>query len=167
MPNKNNDGAKNWRIAWAGMSSDVKRRNPALQELLSGGGKNVTGKTRLVGSKTLSKKRGESTGEVAFRCHLRYAGIRGWVQEYRFHPTRAWSLDFAWPDIQFGVEIDGGVYVGGAHTRGKGATNDREKRAEAQILGWQILVVTTEHVETGQAISWAETLLAAREASCS
>ena len=38
--------------------------------------------------------------------------------EYRFHPFRKWRFDFAWPEQKVAVEMEGGVFIGGAHTRG-------------------------------------------------
>ena len=31
--------------------------------------------------------------------------------QYRFHDTRKWRLDFAWPDVMLGIEIDGQVHA--------------------------------------------------------
>ncbi len=53
------------------------------------------------------------------------------VAEYRFHPTRKWRMDWAWPDQRVALEIDGGVWVRGAHGRGTGIVRDQEKGREA------------------------------------
>lgn len=29
--------------------------------------------------------------------------------QYKFHPTRKWAFDFAWPEVMLGVEVDGGA----------------------------------------------------------
>ena len=39
--------------------------------------------------------------------------------EYRFHPTRKWRLDW-FHESGVGVEIEGGIWTKGRHTRGKG-----------------------------------------------
>ncbi len=59
------------------------------------------------------------------------------VAEYRFHPTRKWRFDFAWPDKKVSVEVDGGQFAprGGWHMTDK----DREKQNNAAVLGWRIL----------------------------
>lgn len=49
------------------------------------------------------------------------------VTEHVFHPFRKWRLDLAWPDRKIGLEIDGGVYAEGRHTRGAGFEGDCEK----------------------------------------
>ena len=42
------------------------------------------------------------------------------ASEHKFHDMRKWRLDFAIIDLKIGIEIEGGVWSGGAHTRGKG-----------------------------------------------
>lgn len=76
------------------------------------------------------------------------------VPEYRVVPTRRWRFDFAFPDKLIAVEIEGGTWVQGRHSRGVGIEKDCEKYAEATILGWRILRVTTDQVRRGQAINW-------------
>ena len=46
--------------------------------------------------------------------------------EYRFHPTRKWRLDW-FHESGVGVEIEGGIWTKGRHTRGKGFLADIEK----------------------------------------
>lgn len=74
--------------------------------------------------------------------------------EYRFHQSRRWRFDAAWPEIKLAIEFHGGVHIGGRHTRGTGFTKDREKMNSAQLLGWTVLEVTPEHVKSGQLRAW-------------
>ncbi|MFH1635532.1 MAG: hypothetical protein ABIG63_16195 [Chloroflexota bacterium] len=70
---------------------------------------------------------------------IRRAGLREPEREYRFHPTRRWRFDLAWPDENMlAVECEGGIWVNGRHSRGAGFINDCEKYAEATLLGWRI-----------------------------
>ncbi len=64
------------------------------------------------------------------------------VAEYRFHPTRKWRCDFAWPDRKVALEVEGGVWTGGRHTRGAGFLRDAEKYNELARMGWRLLRVT-------------------------
>lgn len=66
-------------------------------------------------------------------------------QEYKFHPERKWRFDFAIdPEgYKIAIEIEGGTYIGGRHTRGKGYANDCEKYSSATVLGWSVLRYTT------------------------
>ena len=79
------------------------------------------------------------------------------VLEYRFHKTRKWRFDMAWPrifakangKIALGgggvyLEIDGGLWTGGRHTRGAALVKDYEKRNAATVLGWRGLWTTPE-----------------------
>lgn len=63
----------------------------------------------------------------------------GAVAEFRFHPTRKWSADFALPDHMLLIEIEGGVWTGGRHTSGAGFVGDMEKYNAATVLGYRIL----------------------------
>jgi len=77
-------------------------------------------------------------------------------REHRFHPTRKWRFDVAVPAWMLAIEIDGGGFVQGRHSRGMGMEQDAEKFAEAAILGWTVLRVTPRHVKSGQAIGWIQ-----------
>jgi len=68
------------------------------------------------------------------------------VAEHRFHPKRRWRFDVAIPEMMVAIEIEGGVFTGGRHTRGKGYTRDCEKYNAATVLGWNVLrYVPTSH----------------------
>jgi hypothetical protein len=78
------------------------------------------------------------------------------------HPyshERDFRFDFAWPAQRLAVEVDGGTYSGGRHTRGKGYEEDCEKVCEAVIRGWRVMKVTTKQVDSGEALSWIERAL--------
>ena len=64
------------------------------------------------------------------------------VEEFRFHPVRRWRFDFAIPELKIAVEIEGGSWVQGRHTRGAGYQGDMEKYNQAVILGWKVLRYT-------------------------
>jgi very-short-patch-repair endonuclease len=60
-------------------------------------------------------------------------------REYRFHPTRKWRIDFAFPETKIAIEIEGGVYQRGRHNRPIGYIKDLEKYNALQIDGWKLL----------------------------
>lgn len=62
--------------------------------------------------------------------------------EFKFHPSRKWRADFALPAAKILVEIDGGVWSGGRHTRGAGFVRDQEKLNAAAVLGYRVLRFT-------------------------
>ncbi len=53
------------------------------------------------------------------------------------------EIDFAWPEILVAVEIDGGTFTRGKHTRGTGYDIDCQKRNRLTSDGWRVLVFTT------------------------
>lgn len=74
--------------------------------------------------------------------------------EFRFHPIRRWRFDFAWPSRLVAVEIDGGIWTQGRHSRGAGVEADCEKYCEAAIRGWRILRFTPRMVKSGEAMTY-------------
>lgn len=81
------------------------------------------------------------------------------VAEYRFHPTRRWRFDYAYPDKMLAMEIEGGAWVGGRHTRGAGFINDLEKYNTATVMGWRILRFTPQQITNGEALKYIEQTL--------
>jgi len=75
----------------------------------------------------------------------------GAVREYRFHPVRKWRFDYAWVDARLALEVEGGAWTQGRHTRGKGFLGDMTKYNTAVLLGWRILRVTPAQVDSGEA----------------
>ncbi len=71
----------------------------------------------------------------------------GLETEYRFHPTRRWRIDYAWPSRKIGIEYEGGTWSGGRHIRGKYYSNDCEKYNHAQLLGWKIYRFTADMIK--------------------
>ena len=115
------------------------------------------------GTKALGASKGKTRGKVGEQVaklqadtKLHLHGLPAYVTEYHFHPVRKWRLDYAWPEIKLAVEVHGGAYTNGRHTRGGGFTVDREKMNEAAIYGWTVLEVTTAHVRSGQMRQWLD-----------
>lgn len=64
--------------------------------------------------------------------------------EYRFHPARKWRIDYYFEanGRRVGLEVEGGIYVMGRHTRGAGFAGDMEKYNAAAQVGITIVRVT-------------------------
>ena len=71
------------------------------------------------------------------RTLMRDAGLLVPKWEYQFAPPRKWRFDLCWPDERLYIEIDGGLFSGGRHTRGAALVRDYEKRNAATVLGWR------------------------------
>lgn len=80
-------------------------------------------------------------------------------REVRFHATRRWRFDLAWPSLHLAAEVEGGIWKGGRHTRGKGYEGDCEKYNSAALAGWRVLRFTTGMVKDGRAINVLERAL--------
>lgn len=92
-----------------------------------------------------------SAPELLLATQLESAGIP-YEREYKFHPTRKWRFDYAWPKIKLAAEIEGGSWVAGRHTRGAGFEADLIKYNSAAEAGWYVLRFTTGMVEDGRAL---------------
>lgn len=102
----------------------------------------------------------ESDLESEFALQLRAAKLTaGLVREHRFHPVRKWRFDFAWPDKKLAVEIEGGHWVGGRHTRGTGFESDCQKYLEAVMMGWRVLRATGSMVKSGALLNAVDALI--------
>lgn len=94
-----------------------------------------------------------STLETTFLYQACAAGLPPFEQEFRFHNDRLWRFDFAWPQFLIALELEGGVYNHGRHTRPKGFEGDVEKYNEAARLGWSVYRATSTMVNDGRAIA--------------
>lgn len=64
------------------------------------------------------------------------------VKEYKFHPTRKWRFDYAFPEHKIAIEVEGGVWTSGRHTRPQGFLGDMEKYNTATLMGWRVFRTT-------------------------
>jgi very-short-patch-repair endonuclease len=74
---------------------------------------------------------------------LELCGFPPYEKEYRFHPTRKFRFDYAFPDKKLAIEIEGGIWIRGRHTRPIGYAKDCEKYNIAALMGWRVIRVTT------------------------
>lgn len=107
---------------------------------------------------SVKKERLVSEGEAMLVQHLKSHKI-GFEQEYKFHPERKWRADFLITGTKILVEVEGGIWSGGRHTRGKGYIGDMEKYNSAAMMGFTVLRFSTEQVKAGVAIKQIEQLV--------
>jgi hypothetical protein len=91
------------------------------------------------------------------QCEL--AGLGTLEPEYVFARPRRWRFDYALPAKSLAIEVEGGAFSGGRHTRGSGFIKDMEKYNTALLLGWRVLRVTPQMVKSGEALTWIERAL--------
>ena len=95
--------------------------------------------------------------DFAFDMHI--VGLPVPERQYYFHPTRKWRVDFAWPEFMLIVELEGGVWVRGAHNRGAGFIKDCIKYNEAAVLGWTVLRFAGGMITNGVALECLERMI--------
>lgn len=126
--------------------------------------------------------------ERIVETHMIQVGLPHPETEYKFHPTRKWRFDIAFPSVKVAVEIEGGIYggrvycqncgslvkqqvksgamvevrVGGRHSRGSSFEKDAEKYNEAAILGWLVIRLTESMIKSGTGVEFIERAVAAR-----
>ena len=76
---------------------------------------------------------------LSFLQTCKIAGIPEPTTEYVFHDVRKWRFDYAWPEFMLALEVEGGVWSGGRHTRGSGFVSDVAKYNEASAMGWLLI----------------------------
>ena len=72
--------------------------------------------------------------------------------EYRFDPVRRWRLDHAYPEKKIAIEVEGGHWINGRHTRGSGFEKDCEKYNALALAGWRLFRFTPKMVKDGTAL---------------
>ena len=86
------------------------------------------------------------------------------IREHRFHPTRRWRFDAAWPEFMLAVEVEGGQWLKKSrHTTGSGFTADLEKYHHGMELGWNIYRCSAELINDGRAVALIQKLIEAKQ----
>lgn len=102
----------------------------------------------------------EAEQVLAYQCMA--DGLTNFEQEYVFCETRKYRLDLAFPSQKVGIEIEGGLWAAGAHSRPIGILRDMEKANLLVLSGWRVLRYTTAQVKNGEAIEGIKALLVRR-----
>lgn len=93
----------------------------------------------------------------ALCAHCRACGLPEPEREHKFsrycNIPRRWRFDAAWPNMWIALEIEGGVFSRGRHTRGAGYVRDMEKYNAAAVLRWCVLRFTPEQVVSGDCMA--------------
>lgn len=120
-----------------------------------------------VSVKRRATKRLPSDAEESLAVQLKCEGYK-FEREVVFAAPRKWRFDFVVATLarggrgaltQLAVEVEGGVYSGGRHTRGSGFVEDCRKYSEALCLGWRVLRVPSQWVHDGTAMRYIKRLL--------
>ena len=107
-------------------------------------------------------KREFKRAEVLLRA-LEVRGLPRPEREWKFDAKRRWRFDYAWPERMIALEVEGGVWTGGRHTRGAGFVKDIEKYNRAAVLGWRLLRVTPDKLVSFGTFEMLREILGLRE----
>lgn len=100
----------------------------------------------------------DSEIEALFAQQLRAAQAPPYVRNYaEAIPGRKLEVDFAWPELRFGIEVQGG-----AHRIKANFHRDAEKACLAYLAGWVVLPVTGRQIRDARAGDWAIAAIARR-----
>lgn len=109
-------------------------------------------------SRPIDRLSNSALAAIAFLQLLKEARLAEPIMEYRFDAHRQWRFDFAWPERKVALEVDGGIWKQGRHTRGAGWLKDTEKLNSAATQGWRMLRCTPQQLASPEMI---ETIKAA------
>jgi hypothetical protein len=114
--------------------------------------------------------------EIQLLNQIASCGIETPIQEYRFAAEHVgmgkgvrdrlkdaglkdWRFDFAWPGEMLAVEVEGGAWTGGRHTRGKGFQEDILKYHSAMMLGWTVYRCESKIISERKALEFIKKYL--------
>lgn len=83
-----------------------------------------------------------------FIALLRAEGLPLPKCEWEFHASRSWRFDYFWIDAGLALEVDGGAFSRGRHTRGAGFRADMEKKNAAAVYGYRMIYAMPEQLCT-------------------
>jgi len=84
--------------------------------------------------------------EEPFARYLIFRNIK-FVRQFKPFEKRKYKCDFYLPDYNTIIEIEGGQWIGGRHTRGKGFQMDIEKYNKLTLAGFKVYRLTTNHFQ--------------------
>src|SRR5689334_15918158 len=100
------------------------------------------------GLKVRADQQGEAVQRGLFLKFCEQQGLPCPTPELVFAHPRRWRFDYAWPEQRVALEVEGGVWVGGAHNRGKHFLNDMDKYNAAALRGWRVFRVIPDWLLT-------------------
>lgn len=101
-----------------------------------------------------TSRMGTSRAEDNLVLLLQGAGLPAPRREHRWHPTRKWRFDLAWPELMLAIEVEGGTFqrtvnrkgeivLGSGHA-GQHFIDDCEKYNSALVAGWHVVRIPSQ-----------------------
>lgn len=117
-------------------------------------------------AETLRREQGRAAREAlesALALQLRACRLdAGMLRQHRPFSEIGYLFDFAWPDRDPAVfvEVQGGIWTGGAHARPQGVLRDMDKANRANLAGACLLQVSAADIKSGRAVDLIRQALA-------
>ena len=105
--------------------------------------------------KSVIKKRKSVTKQTKIDPFIQFAKMQTGIEfipEVRFDKVRKWRFDYASKDLMIAIEVEGGVWTQGRHTRGAGFMGDMEKYNAAAAAGWTLIRRVPDNLLTVETI---------------
>ena len=101
----------------------------------------------------------EAVTEYRFAAMAAGGGGKGLRERLKALGLRDWRFDVAIPEYQIAVELDGGTWIQGRHSRGAGVISDMDKINAATVRGWRVLRYTHTNHSLTQIMADISTLI--------
>ncbi len=92
------------------------------------------------------KLKSKPNHEEKFLMLWKHLGGPALIRQFKFHTERKWLADFFHLASRTLIEIDGGIWIKGGHSTGRGIMRDMEKSNEAQFSGYRFIRVSPENI---------------------
>ncbi len=108
------------------------------------------------------KRSAQSVKPDAFQTLCKAKRLPVPEREVTFDAERRFRFDYAWGPWMVALEVNGGVWSRGRHSRGAGQISDMAKLNLAQTKGWIVLQCTPQQLGTEPMIDTIRTALVLR-----
>lgn len=99
--------------------------------------------------------------ESEYRFAAMHVGLgKGIKDRLKQAGLKDYRADFAFTNAKLLVEVEGGGWTSGRHTRGKGFADDLRKYQAAMRLGWTVYRCDGDMVNRGEALKFIEWFIA-------
>ena len=127
---------------------DAKRRNRKRKQ--------TDAEKQVKAAKREARKKKKRARRRKFCGLLQERGLPCPEPEHQFHDSRKWRIDYAWADEKVALEVEGGVWTRGRHTRGSGFVKDMEKYNEVALHGFTLVRVVPDDLLTEDTLDLIE-----------
>ncbi len=102
------------------------------------------------------------------KADARIANFQNWcyrnglpkpAAEYQFDMSRKWRFDFCWAEQMVALEVQGGLFSAGRHTRGAALLKEHEKLNRAAVLGYRLIYTTPQTAQNSDTLATLTALL--------